>query len=247
MSLILLSAYVCFHSGIETRKVLDPRLDVMQNARIAIWLMAADLRAAVPLDKDLGFVGMRREIGGNAADNIDFATLNFTPGRPRESDFCQVSYYVNLDPDTRQLELWRRRNPRVGADPLSGGSKEQIATGLRSFECEYFDGLEWHTSWGDAQPSAADQGSSTSQRNSTSLPEAVRIVLAFESDPANPAVQNANPERPAAPPFVFKTVVRLNLVKGVSTSTTANSSASGVESGSSSGASPGNTTGEPRP
>ncbi|MBC8095377.1 MAG: prepilin-type N-terminal cleavage/methylation domain-containing protein, partial [Akkermansiaceae bacterium] len=95
MALIIVSAYLCFSAAIASRKTMEPRLEVIQNARVAMGLMAADLRAACPLDKNSAFLGMHRTMGETVADNLDFATHNYTPQGAREGDFCQMSYYLD--------------------------------------------------------------------------------------------------------------------------------------------------------
>jgi hypothetical protein len=74
------------------------------------------------------------------ADNVDFATHNYTPRRTREGDFCQESLYLDQDPETGQFSLWRRRNPAIAPRRPAGGSKEEIATNVVGLKFEYFDG-----------------------------------------------------------------------------------------------------------
>jgi len=119
MAVILVSSYACLNAALSSRKLIEPRLEVIQNARVALSLMAADLRGACALSKDIDLLGMHRTLGEVQADNLDFGTHNYTPRRPSEGDFCQVSFFLDKDPDG-QFILWRRRNPRLAQDPLSG-------------------------------------------------------------------------------------------------------------------------------
>src|ERR1041385_3529224 len=143
MTLILVSAYMCLSAGISTQKLIDPRVEIVQNARVAMALMTADLRAACPLAKEFDFLGMHRMVGDAQADNLDFATHNYMPRRVREGDFCQVSYFLAEDPQSSSFSLWRRRNPTIGVNPLSGGAREEIAKGVTGLRFEYYDGFEW--------------------------------------------------------------------------------------------------------
>src|SRR4051812_19449227 len=108
MSLILVSAYLCLNAGIQGKKVVEPRVEILQNARVAMALLTADLRAACPLTKDYDFVGMHRMLGEMPADNLDFATHNYTPRHDHESDFCEESIYLDKDPLTGRFSLLRR-------------------------------------------------------------------------------------------------------------------------------------------
>jgi prepilin-type N-terminal cleavage/methylation domain-containing protein len=213
MALILVSGYACLNAAISSRKIMEPRLEIFQSARVAMSIMSADLRAACPLSKDYDFLGMHRMLGEVQADNLDFATHNYTPRRPREGDYCQTSFFLEKSPESGLYTLWRRRNPRIGLDPLAGGSREEIATGLVGLKFEYSDGYEWYDSWGDLQGKL--QSSRREHYNLDGMPEAVRITLLFDSNP-HPAKEQsalATPaEKPATePPLVFRTVARLNL------------------------------------
>jgi hypothetical protein len=219
MSLIVVSAYLCLNAAVSSQKMIEPRATVFQNARVAMALIAADLRCACPLSKDSAFLGMHRMIGKMEADNLDFATHNYTPRRPREGDYCQVSLYLDRDPESGQFALYRRRNPALALDPLSGGHREEIAQGLLGLRFEYYDGYDWYESWGEVDRRSQAQNSRRERYNLAGMPQAVRITLWFDSNPkTKPAVSPGTPaaslstdETAATPPFVFQTVARLNL------------------------------------
>jgi prepilin-type N-terminal cleavage/methylation domain-containing protein len=215
IALILVSGYMCLNAAVSSQKTLEPRLEIFQNARVAMGIMTADLRAACPLSKEYDFLGMHRMLGEVQADNLDFATHNYTPRHPREGDFCQTSYFLEKDPESGSYTLWRRRNPRIGLDPLSGGRREEIATGLVGLKFEYSDGYEWYDSWGDVEGRGKQQSSRREHYNLEGMPEAVRITLSFDTNPRprkNGLAENELTEKTAAePPLIFQTVARLNL------------------------------------
>ena len=211
MSLILVSAYLCLGAGFSARKLIEPRAEVIQNARVAMAIMTADLRSACPLSKDQDFIGMTRMLGEVEADNLDFGTHHYTPRHAREGDFCQESLYLDKDPETGQFSLWRRRNPTLALDALSGGSKEEIATGVVGLKFEYFDGLDWYDSWGEDKSSDKKQSSARKQTNLSGLPQAVRITLLLDSDPGKKNPGAATDEAKPVAPLAFQTVAQLNL------------------------------------
>lgn len=215
IALILVSGYACLNAAVSGRKIMEPRLEVFQNARVAMGIMSADLRAACPLSKDYDFLGMHRMLGEIQADNLDFATHNYTPRRAREGDFCQTSFFLEKDPESGLYTLWRRRNPRIGLDPLAGGTREEIATGLVGLKFEYSDGYEWYDSWGDVEGRGKLQSSRRERYNLEGMPEAVRITLLFDSNPRPtkaPLAGNESTEKTGSePPLEFQTVARLNL------------------------------------
>jgi hypothetical protein len=221
MSLILVTAYLCFDAGIRGKRMVEPRVEVFQNARVAMALMSADLRAACPLSKDFDFLGMHRMVGSMPGDNLDFATHNYTPRREREADFCETSFFLDKDPATGRFSLFRRRNPILAPDPLSGGSREEIATGLLGARFEYFDGLDWYDTWGDMNGKKKET-SNRDQPNLSGMPEAVRITLWFDSDPQAKLAAGADSRTNA--PMVFQTVARLMLADTTQPSAASSSS-----------------------
>lgn len=211
MALILTSAYACLTAGTASQKLVESRAEVVQTARVALALMSADLRCACPLSKDLVFVGMHRMLGSMPADNIDFATCNYTPRRPREADYCQISYFIEKDPRSGSYSLWRRRNPIIAIDPLAGGGREEIAEGLRGLRFEYYDGYEWYDTWGEPEERVRAQSSLRDTGNVNGMPEAVRITLSLGAN-SQPAKAGSLEKTTNEPPAVFQTVARLNLV-----------------------------------
>jgi len=215
-ALILASGYACLNAAIASRKTIEPRSEVFQNARVAMAIITADLRNACPLSKDFEFLGMRRQMGEMDADNVDFATHNYTPTRANEGDFCEVSYFVGRDRETGKYSLWRRRNPTIAPDPLSGGRQEEIARGIQGVRFEYFDGYDWYDDWGEIKGEAKTANSNKEQYNLTGMPEAVRVTLWFDADPdkrtkKSDSTDTATSNEPAEPALVFQSVARLNL------------------------------------
>ncbi len=210
MAIIVVSAYLCLHAAVSSQKLIEPRATVLQSARVAMALMAADLRCACPLSKDLQFLGLHRMMGEVEADNLDFATHNYTPRRPHEGDYCQVSFYLDKDAESAELVLYRRRNPTIAFDPLAGGSREELARGLRGVRYEYYDGLDWYETWGEVEGQAKAQSSLRLRSNLSGMPEAVRITLWFDANPRTKAAESQD-KTSTEPPLVFQTVVRLNL------------------------------------
>jgi hypothetical protein len=231
-AMIISAAYMCLSAAIAGQKLIEPRAEVIQNARVAMAMMTADLRAACPLSKDFEFLGMARTIGELQADNLDFGTHHYLPQRAREGDFCQMSYYVEKEEGTGDLILYRRRNPTIAIDPLSGGSRELIARGIRGLRFEYFDGYDWYDSWGETDPKKKDRQSVQLLPNLSGMPEAVRITLWINPNPRKKAKTDSlkpGEEPPSEPPLVFQTVARLNLAAAAQSGFSTDSSGQGTD------------------
>jgi hypothetical protein len=125
-----------------------------------------------------------------------------------------------------QFGLWRRRNPTLASDPLSGGSREEIAPGIGGLRMEYYDGLDWYDTWGD-QTGRKSANREVQKPNLVGMPQAVRITLSFNSDPA-PKFEDQEAPATNGLPMVFQTVVYLELA--------ANSTQSDSSTGASGGA-----------
>ncbi len=210
MAMVLVSTYACLNAGFSGQKIVEPRTDLIQSARVALTLMSADLRCACPLPQGAPFLGVRRLLGAVSADNLDFSTHNYTPKNRSEGDFCEESFFVEKDLKSGRYTLWRRRNPALAFDPLSGGSREELATGLAGLRLEYYDGFDWYDSWGDPKAGSTKSQLTLAKPNSDGMPEAVRITLYFDTSPPVPSVPGR--ETPiSAPPLVFQTVARINV------------------------------------
>lgn len=203
MALVLVSAYACLDAGFATRRLLEPRLEAVQTARIVLAMASADLRGACPLSREAAFVGADRTLGGWEVDGMDFGTHHYTPGRPGEGDFCQISYFVEWDPTAGEGVLWRRRNPFPGQDPFTGGSREEIARGVRGLKLEYYDGFDWYDHWGDAdgRRQAREASSLRQDPTLTGLPNAVRITLTLAVGGQGPrgSLSDSNPGQGSSP------------------------------------------------
>ncbi len=210
MSIILFSAYLCFRAATASQRMIYARHEALQQARVAMSLITADLRGACPLSKEFDFVGMNRSLGDVEADNLDFATHNYTPKKEREADFCEVSYFLEKERGSGIFVLWRRRDPTPDDEPLSGGRREEIGRGLLGLRFEYYDGFEWFDEWGDPQGKRRGQESALSPSNLSGMPEAVRITLLVDAAPKRPAAE-ASVEKDSLrePPLVFQSIARV--------------------------------------
>jgi hypothetical protein len=172
------------------------------------------------------FLFVALNLGEVEDDNMYFETHNYTPRRAKEGDYCQVSIYLEKDPRSGQYVLWRRRNPTIALDPLSGGKREEIARGLRAVQFEYYDGFDWYDSWGEIPGVGKEKSALRDQSNLSGMPEAVRITLAFDLKSSSKSLSPAE-STTTEPPLVFRTIVHLDLA---SSSSSGGSGTDGVSS-----------------
>ncbi|MEO6183814.1 MAG: prepilin-type N-terminal cleavage/methylation domain-containing protein [Verrucomicrobiota bacterium] len=210
-AMILVAAYMCLNACLASQKLIEPRAEVAQNARTALAIMTADLRTACSLSKEFDFLGMDRTLEDVEADNMDFATHNYFPRRPGEADFCEVSYFLEKD-KAGKFNLWRRRNPTIALDPLTGGVREEIARELLGLRFEYFDGFDWYDDWGQLEPRKKEKDPLLEPTNLSGIPGAVRITLSFDPNPGKRRAPAKAETVASEPALVFQTVVRLELL-----------------------------------
>lgn len=221
MTIVLGATYACLSAGLSGKKIVEQRAEGVQSARVALNLIATDLRATIPLPGRNEFLGMRRTQGEVDSDNLDFATRNYKPHGAREPDYCEISYFLTRDPETDSYVLTRRRDPTPDPEPLDGGAREEIARGVRGLRFEYYDGIEWFDDWGD--PEGKTKGMTSPPSNSYGLPEAVRITITFDPEASKtPSLkENADGETETKAPMTFQTIARLNLAEYFNRQTTA--------------------------
>lgn len=228
-SMVLVAAYLLLNAGSQTQRLIESRIDGMQGGRIAMDLMMADLRAAIPLSAQFDFIGMNRELGDStliSADNLDFATQNYTPKYPGEGPFCEVSYFLNGPDEQGEYALWRRRDSTPDEEPLSGGILEEIVGGVVSMSIQYYDGFTWYDDWGStnpedpmtAPPPPPQENTETNTMlipgNLSGMPEAVSVTLSFaRQSPGGSKGASAPGSEPEAPepPFTLFSVARMYL------------------------------------
>jgi type II secretion system protein J len=226
MTGIVAAAYLCLQAGYDSRKVVEYQTETLQKARVAMALIAADLRQACRLSEEFEFVGTTRELADVEVGNLDFATHNWEPQVAGESDFCEISYFVDRSQNGESFSLYRRRDPTPDERPFDGGFQEEIATHVESLLFEYYDGFFWYDSWGRQRRRLVEETErSLLETNLYGLPDAVRITLAFSASPElggggkGPGSETRTEtaevtgagvlERPS--PLLFQTVVFLNL------------------------------------
>ena len=197
---------MCLNAAMSSQRLIEHRNEIFANARVALSLIASDLRCVCVLSNDFPLVGMDRELGDAEADNLDFATHNYRPKKARESDFCAVSYYLNKDSKSGALSLWCRINPHVSSDAISGGKRQEIIPNVRGLRFEYFDGLEWQDNWGESGMTGSKASSTTHYQ--TGLPDAVRITLWLETGKDE---NNKSERTQKEPAQKVQTVVRINM------------------------------------
>lgn len=209
ITIIAGGAYASMRAAVATQKMVQERNDSMQTARTILNMIRDDLRATIPMLGESEFLGLNRTLGEMDGDNLDFATRNYSYSLPGESDFSEVSYFVTPGPGANELSLMRRRDPTPDNKPLEGGRIEILASGIKSINYQYYDGIEWFDDWGSIDTIKVEEDSLLVPGNLYGIPSAIRItiVVGKPSDPEADPTLVENQNRKDEPPAVLHTTV----------------------------------------
>lgn len=173
-TLILGALYGSYSAGLRIWHAGMNRADLYQNARVALDVMSRDLEAAFlsPHNSGTRFLGrdVTDEETGLPRDELSFIAINNDPylGMSGQSDLTEISYFIDIDPETPERWLQRRQDPTLDRNPLAGGHSSLLGIRVIALDFRYLAGAEkWHEQW----------------NSQSRIPRAVRITLTVEADP----------------------------------------------------------------
>jgi general secretion pathway protein J len=204
LAMLAVLIYGAFDSMSRGEKTEAMRIDRSRQGREAIQRMVKELSAAFlsmhapPLPSQVtrvtAFIGQ----SGGDRDRVDFASFSHRRFEKdaKESDQCEVGYFVSSDPDVSdKYDLVRREQTPIDFDPKKGGVVNVLVENIESFDLRYFDpytGL-WIEQWDSTQV--------TGQPGRLPLEVAIRLVVKGLG---------------TNPPYVFSTKVMLPIQQPLS-------------------------------
>lgn len=202
MSLLI---YGAFDSMSRGKKGEAMRADRARQGREAILRMTRDFSAAflsahqpqaIALQTRLtAFIGQN----GSPFDRVDFAAFAHRryEKEAKESDQCEVGYFVVADPDVpEKMDLVRREQVPMDIEPKKGGIVNVLAEDVELFDVRYLDPLngQWLETW--------DTQQLTGQLNR--LPVEIKITLTLKGVPrGTPATFTTKLPMPMQAPLSF--------------------------------------------
>jgi len=150
---------------------------VYQRARTALLRMTNELEQAYTVSRRRAnfttFTGIDREEKGWPRDILHFTATSHERLAPnvRESDLCELSYFMFEDPKTKMTVLLHREDANPDEEMLSGGIVYELAEDVMALDFAYYDGEEWREEW-DSEKDG--------------LPYAVRIALTLADGQGKP-------------------------------------------------------------
>jgi general secretion pathway protein J len=132
--------------------VVTSALDRMQR-ELSMAYVSAHVNGNPSLQvMNTAFVGKDRG-GGDRIDFTSFAHRRLFRNA-RESDQCEISYFVARHPDRNDVRvLARREDQRIDDDPRAGGVVQILVENVEDFQVEYLDPStgEWVDTWDTTQ------------------------------------------------------------------------------------------------
>jgi prepilin-type N-terminal cleavage/methylation domain-containing protein len=169
-AVVMLMVTTTFRVTLEAREMIADLGESTEAGPRILNLIERDLRGLWTFNVKNNAVlrGRNMDIGSFEADRIDFLTTTDAAGfvmdnlnRQLRPSMCEVGYWLKPHPRYRdQIELWRREDPMVDDDLLTGGTFQLVHDRLKSFKITYFKTVghdaeelhEWDSTQDDELP-----------------------------------------------------------------------------------------------
>jgi general secretion pathway protein J len=184
LAMVSVLIYGAFDSMSRGRKGEEMRAERSRQGREAVQRMAREISSAFlsmhnPQNPALATrVNAFIAYNGAPYDRLDFSAFAHmrVEKETKESDQCEVGYFVARDPDVSdKMDLVRREQFPIDYDPKRGGVVNVLAEDVELFDIKYLDPMTglWKESWDTTQM--------TGELNR--LPLEVKITLTLKNVP----------------------------------------------------------------
>ncbi len=166
LMVLLLSSFVGAERGLD---ILSERARMFRQVRIGMDRIATDLAGSVAssLNESTAMVCRADKFADKPASTLIFTAfiLPEAQGSRPSSDLVKVRYYPKISSDGKSIELYREQADLPFIENRFATRESRLATGLKGFRVDFFDGQKWLTEW-------PPQGGTK-----TTLPKSVTIVF----------------------------------------------------------------------
>jgi general secretion pathway protein J len=162
LAMVSLLIYGAFDSMSRGKKGEERRSERARQGRDAVQRMARDISSAflsmhnpqnlALATRTTAFIGT----SGAPFDRLDFAAFAHkrVEKEAKESDQCEVGFFVVKDPDNSdKMDLVRREQTPLDTDPKRGGIVNVLAEDVELFDVRYLDPMtgQWKETWDTTQ------------------------------------------------------------------------------------------------
>ncbi len=183
LAVILTLIYGTFNSSMRAFAVMENLGDAYGQARLVLNRMSEEI-GSIYLSKNNSNMGTGLLGEDGEEDDLPFDSLHFTSlshvrwvKDSRESELCEIGYYLETDRETEKSFLFRREDWNVDGTLEEGGVALELAEGIDGLNFRYHDGAEWVDEW----DSKARDG----------LPKAIEVILLMK-DPNQKRIRFSN-------------------------------------------------------
>ena len=169
LAVILTIVYNAFNSSMKALTAMETRGDAYAQARIVLNRMSEEI-ASIYLSETNPNTGTGLFGEDEDEDDLPFDSLHFTSlshvrwtKDSKESELCEIGYYLEKDEETRESFLFRREDWNVDGTLEEGGRPLELAEGVDGLNFRYYDGDDWVDEW--------------DSRINGKLPKAIEVVL----------------------------------------------------------------------
>jgi general secretion pathway protein J len=167
LAVILTIVYNAFNSSMKAFSAMETQGDAYAQARVVLNRICGEIGSAYwsADNRNTGLIGADDEEDGLPSDSLHFTSCShFRWAKDsRESELCEIGYYLEKDAETEESFLFRREDWNVDGTLDEGGRPLELAEGADGLNFRYYDGQEWADDW----DSVIKGG----------LPQAIEVVL----------------------------------------------------------------------
>ena len=164
---ILTVIYNTFNSSLKVYTEIETRGDAYAQARVVLNRISEEIGSTYLLreNRNTGLLGEDKDEDDLPCDSLNFTSLSHVRWvrDSKESELCEVGYYLEKDEETGESFLFRREDWNVDGTLEEGGRSLELAEGVDAINFRYYDGGEWVDDW--------------DSRIKGGLPKAIEVVL----------------------------------------------------------------------
>jgi len=182
-SVVMTAVYAAFQTGARVWRHGEENMQMFQDARVALTLLARELRSAFPEAGHL-FLGEDDTSGHRHNDRIEFFAVRppLDPSQGQEARILKISYYVDQARGGRGQVLRRQEQIVTGPIPTQEqfaklGKKERLIKMEKPWRCilaTNVDSLDFQYMWKQEWVPFCTQG--------FGLPEVIEVALTLRGE-----------------------------------------------------------------
>ncbi len=149
-SLVMVGVCHIFNGGLKAWQKGMESIESSQSARVILNLISSDIRACfvLPQGTYCYFEGGKAKLEDGEASSLNLLTTShISCPSEKESDLCEVGYFIDTDPKTKEDGLVRRLDTTPDTILFEGGRVEEVSPLVNRLKFKFYDGKKWLDTW----------------------------------------------------------------------------------------------------